>query len=106
MPVRMSILVLAMLSVSTCGMLSTFLLWKIVDQVNLRLPAEQRFSVLGWYLDKHWRVLREYRRLYPTGVLVRRLRRMIMCAIASLTLAMFALGFGWGAALSFGAAVG
>ncbi len=105
MPVRVSILVLAMLSVSTFGMLSTFLVWKIVDQVNLRLAADQRFSPLWWYLTKTLRLLHEYRRLYPMGDLVRRLRRLIMGAIASLVLAMFVMGVWW-LALYFGLAGG
>jgi hypothetical protein len=105
MPVRVSIFVLAMLSVSTFGMLSTFLVSKIVDQVNLRLPADQRFSPLWWYPTKTLRLLREYRRLYPTADLVRRLRRVIMGAIASLVLGMLTMGGGW-LALFFGLAAG
>lgn len=54
------------------GLASTIVQLRMVDKVNAVLPSERRFSIIGWEWFKHQRLLKEYRRLYPAGPLVRR----------------------------------
>src|SRR5215471_16961812 len=58
---------------AACGLCSTFLNYEIMDQVNAKLPTDQQFSGLGWHYFKARRLLSEYRRLYPSAALDKRL---------------------------------
>ena len=80
-----------------CGLWSTVVLWKMVDEVNVHLPENQRFPVLGWHPLKYARLLREYRRLCPTGKGIVRLRYLWFAMVLSMTLVALAVG-GAGAA--------
>lgn len=59
-------IVLLVLAVS-CIVLSTFILWREIDEVNRKLSDEQQISYLWMYTDKRLRIRKEYRRLYPNG---------------------------------------
>jgi hypothetical protein len=48
-----------------CGMIGAFTYFNIVDEVNDKLPKEEQFGWLGWYLDKVQRLHREYKSLHP-----------------------------------------
>ena len=50
MHVRLIIGLVALVSVSVCGIISGLVGFQIVDKVNELLPNEQRFASLGWYL--------------------------------------------------------
>ncbi len=64
--------VVALVSASICGMLSTFTSYEMMDKVNAKLRKDDQFDPLGWYLSKTLRLHREYKRLYPSGQLYRR----------------------------------
>jgi hypothetical protein len=53
------------------GLAGTIVHLRMVDKVNAALPSERRFEVIGWGWFKIQRLLREYRRLYPEGPLIR-----------------------------------
>jgi hypothetical protein len=59
-------IVLLGLAVS-CIVLSTFILWREIDEVNRKLSDDQQISNLWMYTDKRLRIRKEYRRLYPNG---------------------------------------
>jgi hypothetical protein len=86
-----------------CGVWSTVILWKMVDEVNVHLPESQRFTLLGWHPLKYRRLLREYRRLCPAGKGVARLRYLWLAMVLSMSLAALAVG-GVGAAAFVGLA--
>ena len=70
MSLRVAVGIVALVCGSICGMTATFKMLGMVDQVNDRLPKEERFDPLGWYLSKSQRLHREYKRLYPDGRLL------------------------------------
>jgi hypothetical protein len=74
----------------------------MLDLVNAQLPADQRFNPGWWYFDKTQRLLQEYRRLYPAGLLVRQLRRIVIIMGAAFGLAVFAFDVGLAAAILLG----
>lgn len=92
MPAHFIIGIIALVGGSVCGMTSTFALFKMADEVNERLPEGQRFAPLGWYWSKYRRLMSEYRRLYPGGRLLRRVRTLMVLMFACLLIA--AWGFG------------
>jgi hypothetical protein len=65
----------------------------MVDQVNDRLPKKEQFDPLGWYLSKYQRLQREYKRLYPEGLLL--LQYRVACALGIVCLFICAWGFGF-----------
>jgi hypothetical protein len=90
---RIIVAVVALACGAACGILSTFANFEMIDKVNGKLPEPERFALLGWHLSKHQRLRRTYRRFYPEGPLVLRVR--------VLTVLMFACGFiaAWGLGL-------
>lgn len=79
-----------LLCVAGLGLSSSITQFAIVDAVNEKLPKGEQFQHLGWYLTKTAQLHREYRRLYPTGNLLRRQRIlgaiMLVCFIAAVLL--------------------
>jgi hypothetical protein len=53
---------------------------RMVDEVNERLPPDQQFPLLGWHHFEFQPLIREYRRLYPSGRLIA--RELALAAIA------------------------
>jgi hypothetical protein len=84
------------LVVAGLGVASTFNAWALVAAVNARLPEHESFAPLGWWLDKTLRLHSEYRRLYPSGALVRKQGYFylgaILCVALSAALAFGSLG--------------
>ena len=66
----------------------------IVEAVNAQLPPQERFNPLGWWLSKTLRLHREYRRLYPSGGLLRRQGRLAMVFFGCFLAASALLGLG------------
>jgi hypothetical protein len=77
---------------SICGLLSTFALFEMVDQVNDKLPEAEKFDHLGWYFSKRLRLNRKYRTLYPDGQLLMKVRILMVLMFACGVVA--AWGFG------------
>ena len=90
MATRVVVGIAALVCVSICGMISTFASWEMMDKVNEKLPKEEQFAALWWYASKSMRLHREYKRLYPDGRLLLRVRVLTALAIACL------LVWGWG----------
>ena len=56
-----------LLAAGAFGMVSNLLFYAMIGEINGRRPREQRISYLFFSLSKCTRILREYRRSYPTG---------------------------------------
>jgi len=67
---------------------------KILDAVNAKLPAKERFPYFGWHSHSHHRLITEYRRLYPSGRLVFRQGILAALMYGCVTVATPFLGFG------------
>jgi hypothetical protein len=91
MSLRLAVGIVALVCVSICGMTATFKMLAMVDQVNERLPKEEQFDPLGWYLTKTQRLHREYKRLYPDGRLL--LQYYVACGLGIVCLLICAWGF-------------
>jgi hypothetical protein len=89
MTVRLVVALVLLLVVVACGMASTFAAWRIVEEVNPRLPENEKFDPVGWTFPKQLRLFREYRRLYPSGRLVSRFWFLVTAMFTSL------LGIAW-----------
>ncbi len=83
----------SLVCVSTCGMISTFANWEMMDKVNEKLPREEQFAALGWYLSKNLRLHREYKRLYPDGRLLLKVRVVTAIMFACAPISLWAFGF-------------
>jgi hypothetical protein len=51
----------------TFSLLSGFVMFAMIGEVNRAGPDQQRISYLGGHFAKYRRILNEYRRLYPDG---------------------------------------
>jgi hypothetical protein len=49
--------------------LSGFIVFAMIGEVNRKLPDERRTSYLFGHYSKHVRIFREYRNFYPAGTL-------------------------------------
>jgi hypothetical protein len=65
MSTQVTIGIIALVSVSACGLISTLANFLIMEKVNEKLPKNEQIGALGWYFSKTLRLHREYRRLYP-----------------------------------------
>jgi hypothetical protein len=77
-----------------CGMSSTVILWKMVDEVNVQLPEAERFSPLGWHPFKFARLIEQYRYLCPSGKRITQLRSVWWLVIVWMVIGTLAAGFG------------
>jgi len=82
MATRVIVGILALACVSICGMIATLANFEIVDQINDKLPEGEQFAALGWYFSKRQRLLGEYRKLYPDGRLLLKVRVLIALMIS------------------------
>ena len=78
---------------AACGLLGAVANNEMVEEVNSRLPKDTQFSPMGWYLSKTLRLHREYKRLFPTGILLLKVRIAIAVAFGCLLGGAWALGF-------------
>jgi hypothetical protein len=68
MDVHISLTTLVFLCVGiSCAVISSFLFWQEIGEVNRKLPENEQISYLGMYPQKYTRIKREYKRLYPNG---------------------------------------
>jgi hypothetical protein len=83
---------IALLCGMACGMVATFTIFEMVSQVNDKLPKGEQFFPLGWYLSKYRRHHGEYKRLFPDGRLLFRVRMLI----ALMFICLLVCAWGWG----------
>jgi hypothetical protein len=93
MVVRVIIGIVALACLSICGMIATFANFEMVDKVNNKLPKGEQFAALGWYFSKRQRLQDEYRRLYPDGRLLFKVRVLMALMIACLLICAWGFGF-------------
>ena len=91
---RVAILVVCWVALVICVLRDLFLCFKVLDEVNARLPEGERFSPTGWPRRNHWIVVREYRRLYPTAPRLRQLRVLGFIFVPILVTAILSFGIG------------
>ena len=90
---RVIVGIVAVVGVATCGLFGTIANIEMVKEVNSRLPKDSQFSPMGWYLSKTLRLHHEYKRLFPNGTLLVRVRVAIGIAFGWL-LAWRCVGLG------------
>jgi hypothetical protein len=56
-----------LLAAQTFILVSGFLMYAMIGEVNRKLPDGQRIGYLFGHYGKYRRLFREYRRLYPNG---------------------------------------
>jgi hypothetical protein len=93
MTLRMIIGIAAIAGVSALGLLSSLTSYKMMDEVNARLPKERRFGPFGWWAGKTLHLHGEYRRLFPDGKLLARFWTTTALMFACLLAAAWAIGF-------------
>jgi hypothetical protein len=100
--IKIVVLIVALLICAICGIASMLKSQQMVNDVNSKLPDDQKFSPIGWYYAKHRRLLTEYRRLYPDGRLIHELRTLSFGVWLLPLVGSAVLGFGVLGALFFG----
>jgi hypothetical protein len=93
MATRVIVGIVALICASTYGMIASFFGFEMMDKVNDKLPKENRFDPVGWYLPKTLRLYGEYRRLYPDGNLLLKVRVLGSLMIVFLLVCAWGLGF-------------
>jgi hypothetical protein len=68
---------------------SVLMVYRMVEDVNLKLPEGQRFEYTDWYSGKVGKLKKQYYRAYPEGRLV------LMFNISIALSSAFALAFMW-----------
>jgi hypothetical protein len=92
MTTRTMIGIVALLGMTISGMILSFKIFQMVDKVNDRLPKQEQFDPLSWYLSKRLRLRRAYKKLYPHGRLLSQVD--IATALMFACLLICAWGFG------------
>jgi hypothetical protein len=90
---QVTIGIVALVSASACGLISTLANFLMVEKVNEKLPKEEQIGALGWYFSKTLWLHREYRRLYPDGHLVSMVRLLMALIIFCLLICGWGFGF-------------
>ena len=86
--------IVALAFVSICGLVGSLTSMEMVDKVNDLLPKGEQFAPLGWYYSKNRQLKREYKRLYPDGRLLLKVRVLTALMFACLLICC-AWGFGF-----------
>jgi hypothetical protein len=89
MAARIAVGIVALACVSICGVIATFANLEMVDKVNASLSKKDQFDALGWYFSKTQRLHREYKKLYPAGRLLLKLRVLMALMIGCLLIAVW-----------------
>jgi hypothetical protein len=92
MSVLRGIVVLCVLTISVCGFAATLTQWRMVDEVNKKLPPEERLYAIGGPWRKRNHARSKYRRLYPNGPLLRRERLLTAIEGAAVVLLTALMG--------------
>ena len=90
---RVIIGIAAVVGTAACGLFGAIANIEMVKEVNSRVPKDAQFSPMGWYLSKTLRLHREYKRHFPTGTLLMKVRFAITVAFVCLLGGVWALGF-------------
>jgi hypothetical protein len=85
--------IVALACVSICGVVGSLVSFEMIDKVNEKLPKEEQFASLGWYYSKSRRFNREYKRLYPDGPLLSKMRALTALMFACLLVSAWGFGF-------------
>jgi hypothetical protein len=93
MATRVIVEVVALACFSMCGILSTLTTYEMMDKVNEKLPKEEQFGALWWYASKYQRLHREYRRMYPEGGLLLKVRVLWALMFACMFVCVWEFGF-------------
>jgi hypothetical protein len=91
MSIRLMLEIASMAGVSTLGFLLTLANYRLVAQVNSLCPQELEMSRPGGDVLKLLHLHREYRRLFPEGNLLFRIRIMIAMLFACMLVAVLAV---------------
>jgi hypothetical protein len=67
--------------------------YEMMDKVNEKLPKEEQFGALWWYASKYQRLHREYRRMYPEGGLLLKVRVLWALMFACMFVCVWEFGF-------------
>jgi hypothetical protein len=86
------------------GIASSSASWAMIEEVNSHLPRDQRLGYAGWWAGKTLRLRKEYRRLNPSGTLLRKIGVRSILMFACFGGAATLLGFGLLAAFPVAAA--
>ena len=81
-------------AVAGIGLAGSIVGVRMVNAVNCKLPAEAQFEMWGWYFGKSVRLREGYKRLYPSGTLLRQ-SRMLQAAMLLCGGGAAALLFQW-----------
>lgn len=92
MSTRVIVGIVALACISICGLVATFANFEMVDKVNGKLPKAEQFALLGWYWSKRQRLHREYKRLYPDGRLLLKVRVLTALTFACLLICAWSFG--------------
>jgi hypothetical protein len=93
MAIRVIVGIVALVCVPVCGIISTIANWEMVDKVNEKLPKEEQFYHLWRYAEKSFRLRREYKRLYPNGRLLLKVRMLTVLMFACLLICAWGFRF-------------
>jgi len=85
--IRLAIGILAFTCAMICIFIGNLAQWRMVEDVNRKLPRVQQFGFLGWHFRKTRRLWMMYRELYPSGPLLLRSKLSALGAFLFLTTA-------------------
>ena len=75
MVVRVIVGLMLWVGAAACGLSWTLTVWRMIDQVNARLPPGKRFRhIAWWWFGKTLSLFEEYERHFPNSPHRRRLR--------------------------------
>jgi len=85
---------IALACITVCGLTGTLASYEMMDKVNAKLPKEEQFEAWrGWYAGKTLRLHREYKRLYPEGRLLFRVRMLMAIMFACVAICAWCFRF-------------
>jgi hypothetical protein len=93
MSLRLFTGIVAIACVIVCGLLGTLASFDMIDKVNAKLSENEKFAEMWWYSSKTMRLHREYKRLYPAGRLLLRVRVLGALMFALIVIAAWSFGF-------------
>lgn len=93
MPANLKVAVILFVLAQTFILLSGFIRFAMIGEVNRRLPDEQQISYLLGHFAKYRRIHTEYQRLYPEGRLGANFRASLALGFTLLLGSAWQLGF-------------
>jgi hypothetical protein len=74
------------------GLLASLANLEITHKANVKPPKGEQIAPLGWYFHKYKRLNREYKRLYPEGRLVLKIRVLAMLTLLCFLICAWCFG--------------